>query len=81
MTLGSYITKLRKGSGYTQMMLAQRLGSGQATIANWERNFRIPEMVAITWLYTAIGGDIEVWTSLYGEAYSKRLREELTGVR
>ena len=44
MKIGEKISYLRKENGLTQQELAQKLNMGCSTIANYEKNYRTPDL-------------------------------------
>lgn len=44
MNLSENLKRIRKKSGYTQQEIAERLSVAQATVANYERGVRIPDI-------------------------------------
>lgn len=48
MEIGSRIRELRRKAGYTQAMLAEKIGVTTSAVGFWEVNRRQPDIVAIT---------------------------------
>lgn len=63
MTMGQIIKKLRKGRGFTQEELAERLGVTYQAISKWENDSGLPDISQIVPLATIfnVSTDFFVW--------------------
>ncbi|MCK5127806.1 MAG: helix-turn-helix transcriptional regulator [candidate division Zixibacteria bacterium] len=78
MTLGQYIAKCRKDKNLTQEALATKIGTNQATVANWEMDRRIPSTAMVEYIHQALAlSTIYRLSFYYGQAYSFRVIERL----
>lgn len=57
--IGEFIAKLRKGKGYTQKTLAEKLYVGEKTISKWERGIVAPDIDIIKKLAEVLDTSIE----------------------
>lgn len=66
--IGRQIERQRHQAGISQDMLAARLGYARTTVCRWERGHRVPSLVALLRVATAIGVDLTALLPRFEEA-------------
>ena len=82
-TLGENISEIRRESGITQEQLADKIGTGQSTLANYEAGTRRVSLATLAQIAKALNQPMEVF--LPGEAQKRgpvsKLDRELAKVK
>lgn len=63
--IGDHIRKLRKGKGWTQQMLGNKLGKKTSTISAYETNAKLPSVDCLIEMADLLGVSLD--TLVYGE--------------
>lgn len=63
MSIGNNLKKLRKSSGFSQELLAEKIGISRQAVSKWETGITIPSTANLMKLANIFGVDLEVLTS------------------
>ena len=81
MTLGAYISQLRRQKGMTQLELAGKLGVTDKAVSKWERDLSCPDIATLPQLAQILGVTTDQLLQLkQGAAAPQLLRTILVGV-
>ena len=72
-----YIRQARHRTGLDQSQLAELLGMGQTSIANWEGGWAIPRLDRVPALAKALEVPVEELTKMVEEVLSRRVRSKV----